>query len=335
MLSSWRRELRRRVRAWARRRVGEDVEPLVLVQRRLYILPTRQGMVFGLILFAMLLGAMNYSNSLAFGLTFMLTGLGFVAMHHAHRNLLALRVRLGRAEPVFAGGEALFRIELDNPTPTDRLDVRVEYEDEVHDITDVPAESGAELCFRVPAPKRGLLRVEAFGLSTIYPFGLFRAWTWVYLNPQCIVYPRPSGRRMLPAPVPVRESGRQDLSAGDDDFAGLRGYRHGDAPKHIHWKAYAREQGLQVKLFSGQGVSTRWFDFDHMPAEMGVEERLSQLCRWIVDAEAEGRSYGLRLPGTAIPPGNGRAHRRHCLTALARFEPDGGGREVGDARTAA
>ena len=105
-----------------------------------------------------------------------------------------------------------------------------------------------------------------------------------------------SGRRLEPPPEPTRDRGLQDLNMGDEDFAGLRPYRRGDPPRHIHWKTYAREQGLHVKLFTGTGVTTQYFDFDLLPAGMDVEDRLSQLCRWILDADIEAHNYGLRLP---------------------------------------
>jgi uncharacterized protein (DUF58 family) len=54
-----------------------------------------------------------------------------------------------------------------------------------------------------------------------------------------------------------------------------------------------------------------------------VESRLSILCRWALQAEQRGQQYGLRLPGTAIPPGRGEAHRTRCLEALALFGIEG------------
>ena len=53
--------------------------------------------------------------------------------------------------------------------------------------------------------------------------------------------------------------------------------------------------------------------------ELGTEEKLSRLTRWVLDAHASGLSYGLRLPGKKIEPANGDAHRQKCLEALALF----------------
>ena len=49
------RYLRRRMARWIRRRQGEDSLPLVLSRRRLYILPTRAGIGFALLLILMLM----------------------------------------------------------------------------------------------------------------------------------------------------------------------------------------------------------------------------------------------------------------------------------------
>ncbi|HEY5806392.1 MAG TPA: DUF58 domain-containing protein, partial [Povalibacter sp.] len=116
--------------------------------------------------------------------------------------------------------------------------------------------------------------------------------------------------------------GAQDSSRGDEDFAGLRSFHAGDSPRRIAWKAYAREQGLHVKLYSGTAVTSHQFDWDSLPG-LGNEARLSQLCRWIEDAHAAGHAFGLKLPGVTLPPNIGPAHRQRCLTALAVFDADG------------
>jgi hypothetical protein len=107
------RELRaridRRARAWIKRRQGLDADPSELRRQRIYILPTRLGVAYGAMLFAMLLGGMNYNNNLGLALTFLLVSLGLVTMHHCHGTLTGIRLRLLEAVPGFAGGEVRFR----------------------------------------------------------------------------------------------------------------------------------------------------------------------------------------------------------------------------------
>lgn len=59
---------------WLNRRIP-PASSVELNQRRVFILPTRQGGAFGLALLVMLLAAINYQNSLAYGLTFLLLSL--------------------------------------------------------------------------------------------------------------------------------------------------------------------------------------------------------------------------------------------------------------------
>jgi uncharacterized protein (DUF58 family) len=133
------------------------------------------------------------------------------------------------------------------------------------------------------------------------------------------VYPKPSPRGLPPPPLETDTGGAQDATRGDEDFAGLRAFHPGDSPRRIAWKAYAREQGLYVKDYAGTAVTSHSFDWDALTG-LGAEARLSQLCRWIEDAHAAGRAFGLRLPGVEIAPNVGPGHRQRCLTALALFD---------------
>ena len=170
----------------------------------------------------------------------------------------------------------------------------------------------------LPTERRGWTRLERFRVETRYPARLFRAWTWVHMDARCLVYPRPadSGR-----PLPDGSSGgaRGQPRPGDDDFAGLRSAAVGDPLHRIAWKAYARNDVLLLKEFASGTEQACRLDWNMLP-ELGVEERLSQLTRWCLDADAMGRSLALSLPGNEIPLGVGPKHLAACLEALALFD---------------
>ncbi len=318
MFPRLRRRARNAIRRWARRRHGEDREPLILPGRRIYILPTGLGVAFALMVFAMFLGAMNYANNLALGLAFTLGALGLTAMHYCHRNLAGVRIRLAGCEPVFAGDAARFRVALENLASLARHELTVVNDDGAAAPVRVEPAQRAVLELSAPALRRGLLRRRHGEVASRHPFGLFRAWAHVHMNAACIVYPRPSERRTPPPPVQTDTGGAQDLLQTEEDFAGLRAFHAGDSPRRIAWKAYARGQNLLVKVYAGTAVASHLFDWDSLPG-LDVEARLAQLCRWIEDAHAAGRAYGLRMPGVDIAPNVGLAHRRRCLTALALY----------------
>ena len=289
-----------------------------LDSRRLYILPTREGLVFGLLLFALLIGAMNYQLSLAYLFTFLLGGIGVVGLIHTHRNLNGLTLRAGHVAPVFAGGTALFVLHLDNASAYTRYRVRIEHADAETAFADVPAQGGTELALSLAQSRRGFHRPGRFALSTTYPLGLFRCWTVLEFDWAVMVYPRPAAdSQPFPSGDSADQAGRASR-AGDEEFDGLREYRPGDSLKRIAWKTLARELPPATKQFATPVSRGLWFDLADTPGG-NIEAKLSRLTRWLLDAEAAGLNYGLRLSTRSFGPARGEAHLRACLETLARF----------------
>lgn len=317
MFSRARAAFRRRVRDWARSRQGPDGRRVTIAQRRLYILPTGQGLLFGLALMVMLLASLNYANSMGFMLTFMLFSLGVISMNAAHANLLGLEVVAAHAEPVFAGETARFHLAVHNPGRRARIAVTLSAEHDERTITgDVPA-AGQNLA---PVPlattRRGWQPIGRLAVESSYPFGLFRPWTWVYMDWKVLVYPAPADRAP-PLPEPLGGTGLgKPNDRGEDDFSGLRAYQRGDSPRRIAWRASTRHEELLTKRFAGTGEQTRWFEWSAL-AGLDDEMRLSVLCRWVLSAHAAGLNYGLKLPGVTFPPAAGEEQRERCLQALA------------------
>jgi len=115
--------LKPRIEDWLLRPRAPESGLIALTQQRIFILPTRYGVGFVLVLVIMLTGSVNYSLSLGFILTFLLGSMGIVSIVHAYRNLADLRVSIARAEPVFAGETAHFPVHLQNPSRQGRFSV--------------------------------------------------------------------------------------------------------------------------------------------------------------------------------------------------------------------
>jgi uncharacterized protein (DUF58 family) len=307
-----------RTARWMRRRQGLDQLPVVLERRRLYILPTRAGLAFAALLFLMLLAGLNYANSLALFLTFLLAGFVLVVMQQCHRNLLGTEVVTAIAPPVFARGAGALQLTLGNTLAVPRLHLEAKLPRGTLRAADVAAHSQLRLELPLAAAARGLVRIDRVRLSTVQPFGLFRAWTWVHTPITMLVYPHPHGALPMPADSARHTGTRPHLGAGADEWVGLRPFRDGDSPRQVDWKAYAREAPLLVKEYVQGASELRLFDFSQL-AHLDQEARLSQLARWVVDAEAHGERYGLVLPGTRLAPDRGPEHRHRCLAALALF----------------
>jgi uncharacterized protein (DUF58 family) len=294
-------------------------EEFVLDRHRLYMLPTPAGWWFAAALFAMWVAAVNYQNSLAYGFAFLLGATALVSMLYTHRNAAGLSIRAGDADPVFAGESAQFPVTLSHDESRDRVGLWLHAADQWQTV-EVKARTSVRATVSTNTEQRGYIACPEVRVATSFPFGLLYTWSAPFAaHARCLVYPRPGPRLPLPLSPDRRRFQDSGAQPEGDDFTGLRSYQPSDPPRHVHWKAAARGQGLHTKRFGGAALGTVWLDWE---ATRGpdIEARLSLLCRWVLDAETEGARYGLQLPGLRLEPDHGPKHRHRCLAALARFE---------------
>jgi uncharacterized protein (DUF58 family) len=319
---------------WASRFFQEQLQrrlppanSITLNQKNIFILPTREGLAFGLLLVFMVLAAINYQNSLIFAFAFLLASLFIIAMLHTFRNMSGLSIQAGAARQAFAGENAEFTVTISRQG--DRLyeAIHLGWPDSLQRIADLVDEEKESISLYVAADKRGILKPGRLQIQTFYPLGLFRAWSWVDLDMSVIIYPKPMFAGAIPEALNSVNEGELLSSEGVDDFYGLKGYQAGDALRHVAWKSYARTEELMIKQYSAFVDRRVWLDWDYL-AGMDTERRLCKLSYWVVNLSRTTTEYGLRLPGVQIEPARGGAHREEVLTALALFEIDDSDAEV-------
>lgn len=297
-----------------------------LEREKVYIFLTRQGVLYTVLLFVILLGAVNYTNSMAYLLTFTLASLFVTGILHTYRNLRGLIFHMNDAKPVFAGEKARFPLLIDNRYGALRVGIDMF---QLAKKGRKPLQPGPLLSLDVdggklftgsidiPANKRGLLRLERIRIASSFPLGLFRAWSYLPCALTCLVYPKPAGTPRLPLSNEDYSEEQTGGRSGADDFTGFRPYRPGDSIRAIGWKILAREQGLMVKRFSGSGSRKLILHWDETAHLADTEKRLSQLCLWVIEAERHGIRYGLVTPYAGLKPDQGSRHQEACLSALA------------------
>lgn len=291
---------------------------MLIHSRRVYILPTRAGLAFAALLLVMLLAGLNYSNSMAMLFTFLLAGFGLIAMHLCHRNLVGTMVRGVGTTDAFAGEHGRLMVTLENSADTARFALECGVDDVDEVVIDVAADGSARADISIPLERRGRRVIERIKLSTAFPFGLFRAWTWVHMPLAVLAWPVPRGRG---EPPPQSASGGNAPAVhrgGDEQWAGLREFREGDSPRQVAWSVFARGGGLLVKTYESPVEHHRTFDLAQAPGT-DLEARLEQMSAWIVAAHARGESYRLRLDGRELAADSGNEHRARCLNALAVY----------------
>ena len=308
---------------WLLKRIQRE-ETSTLSSKRIYILPTREGIIYALLILVLLAAAINFNNSLIFFFTFLMAGVGIISMHMTQQNLLNLQFSIAHVRSVFCHQQLhlpLIIEQLKEHNGGAHYSISVALDQHNLLLTDVPADDKSLLQLSSDTHKRGLFKLPPITISSRYPLGLFRAWANIKLDCHAIVYPQQKINKTYQANSGINfQLFKHVVDRGFDDFSGFRTYQSGDSLKHIHWKAYAREQGLLCKTFSGSNNHEYWLNYNELSGD--VESRLSQLCYLIVNAEKNGDRYGLILSAQSIKISSGQRHQQQCLTALALFNSD-------------
>ncbi|MDF1644233.1 MAG: DUF58 domain-containing protein [Pseudomonadales bacterium] len=305
---------------WINKRLPKSAE-ITLNQRRIFILPTRLGLLFGTVLILLLLMAINYQNSMIFAYTFLLASLFPVVIIFTFRNLSGITVRVSGCSSVFVGESAKIDLTVSRADLRQRQQLHFEWQNSSQVTANLIENDQQQIALYLPATQRGPLKTDRLYLHTNYPLGLIRAWSWLRLELHGLVYPKP-----IEADIPVRgmysqESDAKKSHTTTDEISGLRSYVPGDSPKQIAWKSFAATGELNVKQFEGHESEHLWLDLDEVRGGH-IEYRLSVLCYWILKLEAENRRYGLRLANQIFELGSGPQHQNQLLSALALFGSD-------------
>lgn len=308
---------------------GAESGEVLLHQRRVFILPTKAGLVYALMLVGLFVGSVNYGLNMGFALTFLVAACALVGLLLTFRNLAFLRLNVGRCPPVFAGSQAVYGFHLNNHGRHARYAIEAGFLQEgqayAPEAIDLPAFGQGTLQLSCAAEARGWQSAPRIRLQTRFPLGLFRAWSFWTPDVAVLVYPRPEPH---PPPLPAATAGHaaQGGSAGQEEFAGVRAWQAGDSSSRLAWRQIARldasSEGLISKAFEGQSGNELCLDerpLLHLP----LEARLSRLTAWVLQAEAQGLHWRLSLGTTQSAVGSGNQHAHDCLRLLALHQPDG------------
>lgn len=307
-----------RFQSWLDRRVPPS-NTVTLNQKNIFILPTRHGFYFVILILFMMLAGINYQNSLIFALAFLLVSLFMVSILHTFRNLSGLSLQGGHGTSVFAGEDAEFTVTLSRAGNRTFEALNVGWQADMMQGADLLETASLRVKIYVPTQQRGRFSPGRLLVQTYYPVGLFRAWSWVDLDLHTVTFPQPIFAGEIPSASSSTNEGEIQQRHGVDDFYGLRTYQHGDSIKQIAWKTYARTGDLHIKEFAAHVDRRIWLEWDSLPG-LDREARLSRLTWWVIQVSKSTDDYGLRLPDIEIEPARGPEHRSRMLNTLAMFE---------------
>jgi uncharacterized protein (DUF58 family) len=288
-----------------------------------FVYPTKSfaGLLF--VLTAMWYAASSQNSAAVYLLLFALTAVFLVSIPHALINLAGVTIALESVKPAFAGQEISLPAEILNESRATRHGINLVlsgFGKERKRVDHIPAGEATRVTLRFFVSRRGEYKIGTLCLTSVYPLGFIRVLKKFAAPQTYVVYPKPAGDLRLPLSRSRAPHSRPQTDFGEgDDFVGVRVYVSGESQRHIDWKAVARGQPLMTKQFAAEAEGSVHLDFSALHSA-DLEERLSQLALWVIEAERARRPYGLRLPGTEILPAVGQSHFHQCLRALGLFQ---------------
>ncbi|MES2217991.1 MAG: hypothetical protein V4501_06235 [Pseudomonadota bacterium] len=306
---SWERWVKKRNRAG---------NPQTLDSHNLYILPSKFGWAYGVVVITTLVGAVNSQINTIFLMTFLLAIIGMISALEAHANLKDLSFKFivikdsQQGIPVKitlfiqANRKRRFGVEFQIASqPKTRLEK-------------IPLE-GIEFIVPVETPMRGRFLLPPITISSLFPFGIFRVWSYLYFEEHYYVYPQPINPGFWPSPYHVDDIKQKHVS-GDEEFYDLKQVENPwMEPKLIHWRIAAKGQGWFHKTMHSNEVDYWLFKLNDLPSR-DIEFKLQNLSYWLQAAETNGMVYGLELKTAETKFARGHEHLEHCLRQLALYQ---------------
>ena len=318
----------------------------------IHLRPTQHAWTLGLILASMIAAAASYQSNAAWFLALLLSGVILASILHMLRNIHMIRLRSAATPAFFVGDDAYLQVLMENTGNLNlwALNISVAGEASSVFLSNLPPRGNTIVDVPIGQRPRGRWHVKDVLVTSTWPLGIIAVWKRMRVDATGIVYPKPIGKDLIESivakgmgvgetpgrkgvsPTPITNNGLNSEAIGvapggggtgkegSDDFDGHRRYSSGDSPRHIDWKAVARGRPIMVKLYKGGsgGKGAHLFDFNKM-AGLPVEARLSQLARWIIDAEQQNLPYALKLPMCEFSVRCGAIQREQCLEALALY----------------
>jgi len=196
---------------------------------------------------------------------------------------------------------------------------------------------------RLQCHKRGYYTLGPLKVTSGDIFGFYPRSATEPSTENIIVYPRifPIAQLGIPSLFPLGETraGRR-IFEDPTRTIGVRDYSPGDSLRHIHWKASARHQNLQVKVFEPTTtlkvalfLAVDSFPQDGAQSEEDFETGISVAASVANYVTEQGSPAGLFVNTLSadsgqpviIPPGSGTSQLVGILEALAKVTPQASG----------
>ncbi len=304
---------------------------------RTYILPSKLGLYYAVLCLILLVVAFIYGNNIAYASCFMLVSLGIVTIFQTNFNVHRVSIKTLPIIDDHAEHPVSFKILLENKSslPSFQIQIRLEQtkndrknsvlkdvSQEVILINQLGANQKKEVELSLIFTRRGFHKPPIVVVESYFPLGLLRSWKWIHPTEPILIYPAKKG--ILPLPQSATEGGGNLLEKlktphTGQEFIGHRPYQTSDSLRKVDWKAFSRNQKLNVKLFDSEEVGAYLLNWESTNSLKDTEARVSQLTQWINLCQRKKVDFVLQLPQWQSSCGHSSDKVRECYQQLALF----------------
>ena len=262
---------------------------LAQTRKRVRQRATRYSLLVVVLLFGLFLEAYMHNFNLVYILLFFVFATAFSAGSFGLLNIGQLQAFFDHSGRLFATkeGEVIFRIS--NLAETVSWSIRLHCDEKMIEIPRIDPDETLYISLPITAVKRGKLVCDVCSLQSLFPLSTVRFVLPMESCVDLLVYPKPFGESLQSFLL------RHKSSFGEEnDFDGLAVYSGSESLSRIHWPSVAKGEP-SVKVFEHENQSQK-LEFDFYRAAKNDEERLSQLCLWVLECERLGHSFVIRMP---------------------------------------
>jgi len=292
-----------------------------------------------LLLFSLLMAAVNTGNNLLYLVFSIMIAVGAVSFVAAGRALRRLETVLRLPDEAVAGRPFLLGVEAaagpgTAPAPWAEATLRgLPVELPALLIPALPPGGRTVICVQARAGRRGVHRSFGLGLRSRYPFGLFQRTKITPSDAAMIVTPRRFPIQSIEIAPPTNQGQLRALRVGEGaELFNIRDYTTQDDARRIDWKASARLHRPMLKEFEKETERALDLVLDERAADGAAAhdfERLVETAASILDHCAEKGIFArLIVPGEA--GGCGALSGREAISYLAEASARPGAASPGD-----
>lgn len=250
--------------------------------------PTGYVWLLIIIMFALFLQAYMHNFNIVYITLFTIFSLAISGCYFGRKNIYDISLIELPQERIYANKKASLKwrvvSEADNPV----YDVTLKTENSSKLFNFIKKDAIVTLTHTFK--KRGFSNYPAVTIESRFPLLHVRFLKVHKEQKKLLVYPQPKGKS-LENYINEQLSHHGERS----DFEGIRRYEKSDVASIIHWPSLAKGGDMMSRNFS-YTVQKEGLHFDFFTCADNDEDRLSQLCLWVVEAERKGLEFTLKMP---------------------------------------